>query len=631
MVFFVFPELAVVIIIKAIDGTMKQSIHKSAIELLSLPLPFDLKNKTKSFIDVVVDSIATGIAGFILIFVVKGLELNSTYISAIIILLVGVWVYFVYKVRIEYFKTFRDNLAVITEKSEKNKKPIPSNSSVLKGMKTVFEKGTESQILFMLKKLQEINDKRFVNDVQKLISHPSDKVKTAAIQNMYFLKSEFLVSEVSELLKSDNDELLLATLEYILLHEKNHNGSVYEKYLDHENQQIANAALLCLAREAKDNYMLKQTHHLKERIADKIEWVKTHPDNISTLKMLLKTIGNANLMEYHPFIQIHLKSENKDVVSTAIMASGLTMNSQFITPLLSFLPNKVYRETTLEALNNFGVQLLPTLVIVVKERKESIIICRFIPMVIETFNSQEAVHSLFQLLHDRDLSIRLEVIRSLNNLKRKSPRLKYNQMKVVKTIYDECNLYHQTLSAMHTEIIQQYRNRKKTKVLVSNEERDARAGLLDLLERRLESGLERIFKLLGLKYQQEDVDIAYTGLMSEKLEAQSNAIEFLDNLLSGDLKRTLIPIIENTVLDINSEEVIQKIQQKILTEIECFQLLLEANDLKLKLAVLYLIKIQKEKKHIPLVTKYINHEDEKLKNFARETLRILESNSAYSE
>ena len=179
---------------------------------------------------------------------------------------------------------------------------------------------------------------------------------------------------------------------------------------------------------------------------------------------------------------------------------------------------------------------------------------------------------------------------------------------------------------MHTEIIQQYRNRRKTKVLVSDEEREARAALLDLLEHRLESGLERIFKLLGLKYQQKDIDIAYSGLMSEKHEAQANAIEFLDNLLTGDLKRTLIPIIENTVLDITSDEVIQKIQQKILTEFECFQLLLDANDLKIKLAVLYLIKIQNDSKYIPLVEKFITNEDEKLRGFALETLSVLQSN-----
>ena len=622
-VFIVFPELAIIILIKAIDGTMKQSINKSAIELLSLPLPFDLKNKTKSFIDVVVDSIATGVAGFILIFVVKGLELSSIYIAAIIIILVGVWIYFVYKVRIEYFKTFRTNLAVITDKVEKNKKPLPSKLSVLKGMKTVFQNGSESQILFMLKKLQEINDKRFVLDVQKLLSHPSDKVKTAAIQNMYFLNSASIVTEVSELLKSENEDLILATLEYLLLHESK-NNSLYDQYLDDANPKIANAALLCLAKEAKDNQQLRDTYQLDKRISEKINWYETHPEAITMLKMLLETVGNSNIESHHSFILKHFQNKNQEVVLATIQAAGLTMHSNFITPILAFITDKTYKQTTIDALTNYGSQLLPTLTNIVKDRKASVAICRNIPMVMVAFNSQNAVHSLFQILNDKDLSIRLEVVRALNNIKRKSPHLKYNKIKVVKTIFDECNLYHQTLSAMHTQIIQQYRNRKKTKVVVTDEEREVRSGLLDLLERRLDFGLERIFKLLGLKYHLQDVDIAYSGIMSEKHEAQTNAIEFLDNLLSGDLKRNLIPIIENTVIDVTSEEVIQKIQQKILTEIECFQLLLEANDLKLKLAVLYLIKIENDAKYIPLVKKFINDEDEKLKSSAIETLRVLE-------
>ena len=631
LLFFVIPELAVVVLIKAIDGTMKQSIHKSAIELLSLPLSFELKNKTKSYIDVVVDSIATGIAGFILIFVVKGLDLNSSYITAIIILLVGVWVYFVYKVRIEYFKTFRENLAVITEKTEKIKKPLPSKTSVLKGMKTVFENGTESQILFMLNKLQEINDKRFVNDVQKLLKHPSDKIKTAAIQNMYFLNNATLVSEVSALLKSDNEDLVLATLEYLLLHESKDNRHIYNEYLNHENIKIANAALLCLAREAKDNYTLKLSFELEKRISDKIEFINNNPDDISSIKFLLRTIGNANFIKYHSFITSYLEHTNPEVIQSAIYSAGLTMHSQFISPLLSFLPNKLYREFAKEALMNFGNQLLPILSDSIKDRTEPLPVCRSIPMVFEAFNSQESIKHLFPLLLDRDLSIRLEVIRALSNIKRKSPRLIFNQLKVVKIIFDECKLYQKTLTAMHTEIIQQYRNRRKTKVLVSTEEREARAALLDLLEHRLESGLERIFKLLGLKYQQQDVDIAYLGLMSEKHEAQHNAIEFLDNLLTGDLKRTLIPMIENTVLDITSDEVIQKIQQKILSEFECFQLLLEANDLRLKLAVLYLIKIQNDLKYIPLVEKCLLNEDEKLKVFALDTITSLQSTVRPSE
>ena len=147
-----------------------------------------------------------------------------------------------------------------------------------------------------------------------------------------------------------------------------------------------------------------------------------------------------------------------------------------------------------------------------------------------------------------------------------------------------------------------------------------------MLERRLDAGLERIFKLLGLRYQQKDVDIAYEGLLSEKQEAQTNAIEFLDNLLTGDLKRKLLPIIEDSALDISSEAELQKIKHRIPTEMECFQLLLKENDLKVKLAVLFLITQQKEIKYLPIIEAYLTADDVKLRTFAREAKEVLSSN-----
>ncbi len=146
---------------------------------------------------------------------------------------------------------------------------------------------------------------------------------------------------------------------------------------------------------------------------------------------------------------------------------------------------------------------------------------------------------------------------------------------------------------------------------------------MELLERRLDAGLERIFRLLGLKYRIKDVEMAYNGLLSEKLEIQTNAIEFLDNLLTGNLKRTLLPIIEESALDFSSEEVLQKIKHKIPTELECFQILLLGNDLKLKLSVLYLIQQQKEEKYIPIIEGYVNSPDLKLRTFSKEALQAL--------
>mgnify|MGYP003629989438 FL=1 len=616
ILFLLLPELSAVVVIKAMDGILKQSIHKSASELLTLPLPFDLKNKTKSFIDVVVDSLATGIAGCLLIFVVRGLDLPSFYIGILILILVCLWLYFIYKVRIEYYKTFRTNLEVLTDSFKKTKKITASKISVVAGMRTVFKNGTEEQILFMLDKLMEINDKRFADDVELLLEHPSNKVKISAIQNLYFLNSKSMTSEVSEVLKIEDRDLTIATLAYILSFAHKDKSYVFDTYLEHSNERISSAAFFCLAREAKHNYSLKQRYSLLDRISKSLSNIEENPDNIDYLEMVIEILGVANMPIYYNKLIAFLQNKNEEIVKTTIKSIGNTMDPTLVQHIIPFLGQKKYRPTVIEAFKQYGPQILPLLRTNIEERLQPLSVIRFIPMAMQSFYSKEAVHQLLGILTDNDLTVRLEVVRALSAIRSTHPQLKFNRYKVVSVIFDECKLHHQTLSSMHTQIIISYRNRTKSKKEIGDAERDARTSLLELLERRLDSGLERIFKLLGLRYQQKDVAIAYEGLLSNKQEAQHNAIEFLDNLLTGELKRKLLPIIEESALDISSEEELQKIKHKIPSELECFKLLLHGNDLKIKLAVLFLIAQQKEPRYLSIVESYLNDTDPKIRSFA---------------
>lgn len=616
ILFLMLPELSAVVVIKAMDGILKQSIHKSASELLTLPLPFELKNKTKSFIDVVVDSLATGIAGCLLIFVVRGLDLPSFYIGILIIALVCLWLYFIYKVRIEYYKTFRNNLEVLTDSYKKTKKVTDTKVSVIAGMRTVFKKGTEEQILFMLDKLMEINDKRFADDVELLLEHPSNKVKLSAIQNLYFLNSKSMTAEVSELLKIDDRELTIATLAYILSFAHKDKSFIFDAYLEHSNERIANAALYCLARAAKNNYSLKQRYSLLDRISLALKTKASDQKNLPYVASVIEILGVANMPIFHNRLVAFLQHENEEIVKTTIKAIGTATDPEMVQHIIPYLTEKALRPTVLEAFNVYGQQILPILKNHVAERRQPLSVLRFIPAAMQSFHSKEAAHQLLGILNHEDLTVRLEVVRALSAIRATHPQLKFNKYKVVSVIFDECKLHHQTLSAMHTQIIISYRNRNKSKKEIGDAERDARTSLLELLERRLDSGLERIFKLLGLRYQQKDVAIAYEGLLSQKQEAQHNAIEFLDNLLTGELKRRLLPIIEESALDISSEEELQKIKHKIPTELECFKLLLQGNDLKIKLAVLYLIAQQKEPRYLHIVAQYLDDPDPKIKSFA---------------
>ena len=618
ILFLLLPELSAVVVIKAMDGILKQSIHKSASELLTLPLPFDLKNKTKSFIDVVVDSLATGIAGCLLIFVVRGLDLPSFYIGILIIVLVCLWLYFIYKVRIEYYKTFRTNLEVLTDSFKKTKKITTSKTSVVAGMRTVFKNGTEEQILFMLDKLMEINDKRFADDVELLLEHPSNNVKLSAIQNLYFLNSKSMTSEVSELLKIEDWELTIATLAYILSFAHKDKSFVFDAYLENSNQRISSAALFCLAREAKNNHSLRQRYSLFERISKSLTNTKENKENTTYMSAVIEILGVANMPIYYTTLIDFLKDPNEEIVMTSIKAIGNTMDPTLGQHIIPFLEQKKYRPTVIEAFKQYGPQILPLLRKNVQDRLQPLSVIRFIPMAMQSFYSKDAVHQLLGILTDNDLTVRLEVVRALSAIRSTHPQLKFNRYKIVSVIFDECKLHHQTLSSMHTQIIISYRNRTKSKKEIGDAERDARTSLLELLERRLDSGLERIFKLLGLRYQQKDVAIAYEGLLSHKQEAQHNAIEFLDNLLTGELKRKLLPIIEESALDISSEEELQKLKHKIPSELECFKLLLHSNDLKIKLAVLYLIAQQKEPRFLSIVENHLNDTDPKIRSFAKE-------------
>jgi ATP:ADP antiporter, AAA family len=59
--------------------------------------------------------------------------------------------------------------------------------------------------------------------------------------------------------------------------------------------------------------------------------------------------------------------------------------------------------------------------------------------------------------------------------------------------------------------------------------------------------LERVFNLLGLLYPPADIFYAYHAITSGSLHLKANAVEYLDNLLEPDIKRSLIPAIETNM------------------------------------------------------------------------------------
>ena len=82
------PGIATAVLLKLASGSLKNSIDKSGIELLFIPVPSGVKTQSKTFIDVFADSLATGLGGIVLIFLTYMLNFSVQNISYIVIALV---------------------------------------------------------------------------------------------------------------------------------------------------------------------------------------------------------------------------------------------------------------------------------------------------------------------------------------------------------------------------------------------------------------------------------------------------------------------------------------------------------------------------------------------------------------
>ena len=620
----IIPQLWVVIFIKIVDGSLKQSVNRAATELLSIPIPIETKKKTKTFIDVVVDSVATGIAGFILIFLINGLDIPSKYVSLLIIALISVWICLIILLKREYINAFKKSFLNLNGKKKNNKEEVPI-TSIISSVIRVLNTGTEHQILYMLSKTLEIKDNRFFTNIKPLLNHPSSAVRALAIENLYFLNNENLCAQIEPLVHDPDQLVTTAAFRYLLKHYENDTIQLFDKYGKSEDLTIRNASLLGLSLELRNHEKLQLKFSLESKIGNAIEEIK-HLNNPTDIKnktlIVLASIGNGRILKYYSVINQHLANSDQEIVRMALRSASKTLDPQFIDAIVENLSRKENRETAFDALANYGESIIDMLTSNTIKSIYDFADARLIPSVIGLFNSKKAVKSLLLLTEEAQHGIKIEAIETLRLIKWSNKDLEIKDQLIIDKILDECNLYQDTLAALHTQIIAQYKMRETDAEV--NPEKKARTSLIELLENRLDRQLNRIFKFLGMKYPPDEIDPVLTVVLEGKEEQRIHAIEFLDNILDSQLKRELIPIAESTLINRATKEKIKLFNIQVPSEFECFTKLLQRNDPKLKLAVLKLIEKTNDKKFLPLVNFYLNDQNTIIKRRAISVFKNLQ-------
>ncbi|MFC1573856.1 Npt1/Npt2 family nucleotide transporter [Candidatus Latescibacterota bacterium] len=566
-VMLIYPGLLAGIFMRGVDGSLKHSIDKTGRELLFMPVPLEVKKRTKIFIDVVVDRGARGIAGGLLLLSLA-LNIPMRGISLIVIVFLAAWIIIAVLSKREYLNAFRTALAK-REIDPNELRTTINEVSTIAALKTALKIGRERQVDYALDMLNTAKGVKLADDVKPLLSHTNSNIRLKAVQILQKQGDSVYIDEIEELLKDPDPDVRLASMRYMCEKSGDDTHSLMQGFLESSDPQIMSTAVRCIAEHGTPEH--------KRQVNTVLEKIHTRESTIGEDNriQLTKALGALSSEEYRPHLMDLMRDQSPAVVHEAIKSAGRTRDRDFIPGLLKKLAHNNFRVDARNALAEYGSHVLGTLNDYLEDDSVDLVIRKNIPGVLRKIPTQESVDLLTANLTTGHPTLKFMTVKALNKLRARYDTLRFDSKKINSVLIRETVSYYEVLSSAALQ--------KKRK--------PSTAGKLlgRALEEKLDRHLELIFRLLGLRYPSKDIFNAYLGVTGGTIMLRANAVEYLDNVLSKELKKYIMPI-----LDLDSPNAgIQSIQRFLSVRIETMEdaliFLIKGHDPWLRSCALFLL------------------------------------------
>lgn len=578
----VWPVLLSGIFLKGTDAALEYSVDKTGRELLFLPVPMALKKQTKVFIDLFVDRWFRGIAGGMLLLCTLVLSMTAQTIAIVVLVLVALWLVLALSVRKEYISAFRHAL----EHREIDLTGLTANiddPATVQALAQTLKTGNERQILYALGLLQTTGDAKVAHEIEPLLEHDSAEVRRKAIEVLQNHPDAVSPDLVRLHLADDDFAVRRETVHFLYLQASESRVQLLKELLIFPDFRVQSSALSCMAEHRLSESTQLVDKAMIQRVLDRRD------DDAAVgrreIAALLGQLADAEFRKYHFEL---IKDSEPEVVNQAARSAGKLKDRDFVASLIHLLGSRQNRIAAKEALAAYGSSVVGTLRDYLLDEKISLTIRRQIAPVLGLIKVQESVDVLTACAPQVPPDLKFSVVKALNKL-RVTTQLKFSEAAIDRVLVEECKSYYEILSVLSLH------DKAKTN--------DRDALLKKALAERLDSNIERIFRLLGLRYPPKDIFNAYLGLKSDMGSQRASAVEFLDNLLPSNLKRYLLPIIDEPSAELTIRKGANLFNIQITQREEALHFLIEGQDLWLKCCAIHTVDSDAS----PVLRKAIEH------------------------
>ncbi len=516
------PSLLTASLLKTADDGLSNSINRASLEVLYLPLSLSVKNRLKIWIDLFVERVGRGLGGLLLLGATAAASLTSREIGfAVLALLIG-WILLVLSVRREYVVTLKESLARRDISDLDSTLHDPASRGVFLAILT----GSDArEIVYALSLIQGIGDPEILEAVSTLASHENPQVRASALRVLRTATDPVAIADI-ETRTADEDPAAAAEAFALWLHlEPDKAREAFERLAAGGDVPRIAAVLDCLGgapalpAAALERVVARygaSPSAEERRLAAKA--IESLPADLEPSSLLLKL----------------LEDDDVEVARAAVLSAGARRSSDGVfEALVRVLARRPLRAQIRRSIARFGPEVVPKLEEYLKDPALHPAARRAVPRAIAEIEDSRSVEALFGSLPAADPRLHYQAIKSLAHLRARGGALRFPRAEADRLLTYERDFLQELF-------------RLETSLSRVRAEAASRRLLIQVLGERIEYTRERIFRLLGLTYRQDEISSLWNRLSSGPPTVKATALEYLANFLSRSHRETLFPILEET-------------------------------------------------------------------------------------
>ncbi len=516
-------SLAAVTALKASDQVLRYSVDKATVELLYLPVPSNITFRVKSFIDTVVYRMGDALGGLAVLLLAAAIGLSPVAITWLVLVALGGWIWAAFVARRQYVENLRESIHQHRVDTERASAPVLERTAA--EMIASQLKGSASEILYALNLFEGSHDRVVHPAVRALVRHPSPLVRAQAVRLLARAGDPAMKTDIERLLYDPNLEVRTEALLYLTQHAHIDPLERIEELGDFPDFSLRAAMAAFLARPGP-------AQNLEAARAIVAAMVNEPGEEGRRTRLeaaeLLSTVPDLFDRE----LRTLLDDPDADVVAAAIRAVGRLRKRSLIPRVLQRIAQPGVTDVAVSVFAEMGDSVTGTLRDHLVDSATPIEIRREIPAVLQAIGTVAAQYVLFESVLDSDTILRHRIIIALNKLGQVHPERQVDR-RLIETV-------------LGAEIMSHYRSYQVLATLGPSFTSDSDPVAQGLKESINQEG-ERIFRLLKMLYPEHDLHSAYVGLQADDAVVQDNAMEFLEAVISPQLRSLLVPLFDRGV------------------------------------------------------------------------------------